>query len=219
MARMVSSAEGGSGFLRRTTKPATWRGGLQVEEDAIPIERCDEQRKEWGKHWQWDSEVQGLEDTPWRNEELRSFEEVLRQLTEKSLERVARSHKATTGVGCDGFHPKVLADASQETRKEAAEFLGMLNEIGRRIWKTLRVLRGYFEHQWRVQFAGMRDAPYHHGHLLWVRVELLVLSLSRYPERSGEGVSAFAEDIRERCHSFLAQVRQEVRCEVFEPGT
>ena len=38
------------------------------------------------KHWQCDSEAQSMEDEPWRNEE------------------------ATTGVGRDGFHPRVPLD-------------------------------------------------------------------------------------------------------------
>ena len=42
--------------------------------------------------------------TPWRNEELRSSEEGLQQQKER-YERVAMRYKATTGVGCDGFHP------------------------------------------------------------------------------------------------------------------
>ena len=38
-------------------------------------------------------------------EEVRSSEEGLPQLKEQSLERSARSYKATTGVGCDACHP------------------------------------------------------------------------------------------------------------------
>ena len=47
--------------------------------------------------------MQGAEDMP---RELRSFEKGLAQQKEESLERVARSHTATMGVGCDGFHPR-----------------------------------------------------------------------------------------------------------------
>ena len=43
--RILSSADGGEGFLHRITKPAAWRGGLLVledlEEDAGPMRRCE----------------------------------------------------------------------------------------------------------------------------------------------------------------------------------
>ena len=37
--------------------------------------------------------------------------------------RTARRYKATAGVGCDGFHPKVPLDVSQETRGEVVKLL------------------------------------------------------------------------------------------------
>ena len=46
-------------------------------------------------------------DTHWNNEELRSFEEELPEMKKEGLERAARSYMATTGAGCDGFHPRV----------------------------------------------------------------------------------------------------------------
>ena len=73
------------------------------------LRRCEEERKVWAKHWQCDSEVQGVEDKPWRNEEVRSLEEGLPQLRERNckLQRV---------VSCDGFHPKALLDLSRTTK-------------------------------------------------------------------------------------------------------
>ena len=47
---------------------------------------------------------QEQDDKPWRNEESRG----LPRLKEENLEKAARSYKATEGVGCDGFHPKVV---------------------------------------------------------------------------------------------------------------
>ena len=48
--RIISSAEGGTGFLHRVTKRAVWRDGLQViedvEDDVKPMNRCEERRKE-----------------------------------------------------------------------------------------------------------------------------------------------------------------------------
>ena len=90
------------------TKPAAWRGDVQVlEEHAMPVRRCEEKRKEWAKHWQCDSEAQGVEDKSWRNEDLRSSEEGLPRLNEENFANAARSYKAAIGVGCDGFQPKV----------------------------------------------------------------------------------------------------------------
>ena len=45
---------------------------------------------------------------PWRNEELKKCEEALPRLKEGDLEKASRRQK--TGVGCDGFHPKVPLD-------------------------------------------------------------------------------------------------------------
>ena len=39
------------------------------------------------------------------------------------MEKVSRVYKAKTGVGCDGFHPKVHLDLTKETRGEIVEFL------------------------------------------------------------------------------------------------
>ena len=81
------SAEGGASFVHRITKPAV-RRGLQVpeelEKDAKPVRKCQEKRKEWTKHCQCDSEVQSMEDKPWKNEELRSSEEGLPKLKQEN---------------------------------------------------------------------------------------------------------------------------------------
>ena len=39
------------------------------------------------------------------------------------MEKASRLYKAKTGVGCDGFHPKVLLDLTKETRGKIVEFL------------------------------------------------------------------------------------------------
>ena len=51
-----------------------------------------------------------------KNEELRKLEEALPMLSECELEKVSRMYKAKTGVGCDGFPPKVPLDLTKETR-------------------------------------------------------------------------------------------------------
>ena len=45
----------------------------------------------------------------------------------KSVEIV----QGTTGVGCDGFHPKVLLDLSTETRGDVVELLEKMELIGK----------------------------------------------------------------------------------------
>ena len=73
---MMTSAEGGTGFLHTITKLAAWRGCARVEElegDAKPMERWEEKENEWAKHWQCDSEAHSMEDMPWRSAELRSL--------------------------------------------------------------------------------------------------------------------------------------------------
>ena len=109
--QMIKSAEGNAGLCLKITMPTPWRGGTQIlekEEDAKLLDRCEAKRKEWAKHWQCDEDVQNLEDKPWKNEEMRRMEEALR--LKEELEKASRMHKAKTGVGCDGFHPKVLLD-------------------------------------------------------------------------------------------------------------
>ena len=126
VAQMIRSAEGSAGLLHKISKPTAWRRGVQIlvneEEDAKLLGRCEAERKEWAKHWQRDEEVQNVKDKPWKNEELRKSEKVLPRLKECHLEAVSRLFQAKTGVVCDGFHPKVPLDLTNETREEIVEF-------------------------------------------------------------------------------------------------
>ena len=45
---------------------------------------------------------------PWRNEELKKCEEAFAEVERRRLGKGIK--KAKTGVGCDGFHPKVPVD-------------------------------------------------------------------------------------------------------------
>ena len=45
--------------------------------------------------------------------------------------KVSRLHKAKTGVGCDGFHPKVLLDWTKETREEVVKLLEKVEQSGK----------------------------------------------------------------------------------------
>ena len=65
------------------------------------------------------------------NEELKKLEEALPRLKEFDLERVSRLYRAKTGVGCDGFHPKVLLDLTKETREEVVELLEKVEQSGK----------------------------------------------------------------------------------------
>ena len=88
-----------------------------------PMDRCEAKRKEWARHWQCDECVQNMEDNPWKNEELKNLEEALRRLKECNFEEASRLFQAKTGVGCDGFHPKVSLDLTKKTRIEVVELL------------------------------------------------------------------------------------------------
>ena len=66
-----------------------------------------------------------------RNEELRECVEALPRLKAGDLEKGSRLYKAKTGVGCDGFHTKVLLDLTKETRGEIVEFLERVEQSGK----------------------------------------------------------------------------------------
>ena len=72
-----------------------------------------------------------MEEKPWKNEELRSAQGALPRPKECLLEEVSRLYKAKTGVGCDGFHPKVPLVLTKETRGEIVEFLEKVEESGK----------------------------------------------------------------------------------------
>ena len=86
------------------------------EEDARLLDRCEAKRKEWVNHFQCDGSLQNVNDKPW-NEELKKLEEALPRLKECELEKVSRLCKAKTGVGCDGFRPKVHRHLTQSNEK------------------------------------------------------------------------------------------------------
>ena len=72
-----------------------------------------------------------MEEKPWNNEELKECEEAVPRLKECDLDKASRLHKAKTGVGCDGFHPKVPLDLTKEARKEIVEFLEKVEQSGK----------------------------------------------------------------------------------------
>ena len=122
VSRMIKSADGSTGLWHKITMPTPWRGGVQIlkeeEEDATPLARFEEKRKERTKHWHCGTDVQDQKDKPWRCEELKKSEE----LKEIDLAKAAKTCKAKTG-GCGGFHPKVPLASARETRGEGVEIL------------------------------------------------------------------------------------------------
>ena len=129
---MIKSADGSARLLHRSTKHTEWRGGVQIlkEEDVTPMDRCEEKRKEWARHWQCDADVQNQENRPWENEELKKAEDDLPRLPECYLAK-AKTWKARTGVDCDGVHPKVPSDLAKETKERRRGILGEgENQVG-----------------------------------------------------------------------------------------
>ena len=70
-------------------------------------------------------------DKPWRNEELSRWVEAPPRLKECDLEKASRMYKAKTGVGCDGFYPKVPLVLTKETRGEMVECLEKVKQSGK----------------------------------------------------------------------------------------
>ena len=53
-------------------------------------------------------------------EELRKLEEALPRLKEGGMGKVSRLYEAKTGVGCDGFHPKVPLDVTKKREEKSS---------------------------------------------------------------------------------------------------
>ena len=64
------------------------------------------------------------------HEDLRKLEEDFPTFRDCDLENASRLYKAKTGVGCDGFQPKVSVDWTKETQVEVVEFLEKVEESG-----------------------------------------------------------------------------------------
>ena len=65
----------------------------QVCRDAKPLKMCEAKKKELANQWQCNTEVQNLDDKPWRNAKLRSLEEeLLSRIRDDNSENAARSH-------------------------------------------------------------------------------------------------------------------------------
>ena len=61
---------------------------------------------------------------------MKEGDQALPRWKECDLDKASRLYKAKTGVGCDGFHPKVPLDLTKETRGEIVEFLENVEQSG-----------------------------------------------------------------------------------------
>ena len=130
--RLSPGVEGRSRFLAQSHETCSrerevCREVEELEKDAKPMMRMlnplEELEEECAKHWECNSEVQSMEDKPWRNEELRSVKDWQPRLEKESLEKTARSYNAATFLGCDGFHPK--------SKGELVKFFKKVYQCGR----------------------------------------------------------------------------------------
>ena len=132
---MVKSAVGCAWLLHGITKSAAWKGGVQIskkeQEDARPMDRCEENKKALAWHWQCDEDEQSLNEKPWKNEELKKEEDALPRLGESDLEKASRIYKAKTGMGCDGFHPKGSLGLDKRDNRGRVEFLEKVEQSGK----------------------------------------------------------------------------------------
>ena len=71
-----------------------------------------------------DERVQNMEDKPRRNDELKKLEDALPRPKVCDLEKAWTLYKAKTGVGCDGFHPKVSLDFDKRNKRRSNGILG-----------------------------------------------------------------------------------------------
>ena len=101
--RIVTVADTGAGLLYKIMQT---NGVKRRSADSEGGGRRCQAFSQRANHWQCDTKVQDLKDKLWRNEELKNLEKDFPRLLEKDLEKAAKSYKAKTGVGCDGFHPK-----------------------------------------------------------------------------------------------------------------
>ena len=122
---MIKSADGSAGLLHKITKLTAWRGGFRrcQADGSLPRKR--------GNNWQSIGNVtlmHNIKILSFGRRKLKKFEEDLPRLNGA----IWRLHMVKTGVGCDGFHPKVLLDLTRETRGEVVDFLEKVEQSAKR---------------------------------------------------------------------------------------
>ena len=73
---------------------------------------------------------QRLKDKPGKHEALQRKEDAPPPTGAEERKRVASSYKASTGVGADGFHPKVPLDSSNGILGDSVVFLPKVEQCG-----------------------------------------------------------------------------------------
>ena len=127
------SGEGSAAFLHTVTRPTLRRGRCiqilgEVCDDADPLKRVEEQRKEWSKQWQIGTEAQKPDDNPWKNIGLREREEGKRT--------AARDPKLQILEGCGNTRFSTQKLPFEPTQ----EGFAMIIDISRK-WKSARLGR------------------------------------------------------------------------------
>ena len=131
--KLLDSGEGGSGMLHSITTPRPWTAGAQVIEDVfVDVRQLKRvvKRQHWKDHWQVNTPEPLIENTPWKNKDLQDAEEAFLHTKAEELKRAASRYMASTGVGADGFHPKVPADLSTETCGYIVVVLAKVEQCG-----------------------------------------------------------------------------------------
>ena len=120
-------------MLHSITTPRPWTAGAQVIEDVFEDARQLKRvvkRQHWKDHWQVNTPEPLIENTPWKNKDLQDAEEAFLHTKAEELKRAASRYMASTGVGADGFHPKVPVDLSTETCGYIVVVLAKVEQCG-----------------------------------------------------------------------------------------
>ena len=70
-----------------------------------------------------------MQSKPLRNDEFKECEEALPTLKEGDLDKASRLCKAKSGVGCDGFHPKVLLHLTKKREEKVSSSRRRWNRV------------------------------------------------------------------------------------------
>ena len=85
----------------------------------------DQELIAWRKVW---NRLGDAPTAPWRETTLDGPQ--LPPITAADLEKAARTFSPDTGIGCDGFPPRALADLSTPLRECVAQFLNYVDTVG-----------------------------------------------------------------------------------------
>ena len=104
---------------------------MKEEKDSKPMNRCEEKRNEWARHWPCDANVQNQVHKLWKNKEMKKLEDALHGAKREPFGECIEALQSKDRLGCDGFHAKVPLDLTRETSEEVAEFLEKVEQTGK----------------------------------------------------------------------------------------